>query len=141
MLVGDALLRNDDPIAARNRVDHRGADTAGGGSARQHHGVASMPDHQRLQVGFMEGGCHALVDDDVADMVDLEPVVEFGPPRADLDVLKRIRRIGARPPYAAILAGLHVGNVSPNDRNPVDAAEICEFVHVIELLRDPSRMN
>src|SRR6478736_6945499 len=88
VLVGDALLRNDDPITARNRVDHRRPDPAGGGSARQHHGVALMPSHQRLKMGFMKGGSHALVDDDVADMVDLEPVVEFGPTRADLDVLK-----------------------------------------------------
>jgi hypothetical protein len=65
----------------------------------------------------------------------LEPVVELRAPRAGLDVLQRVGRVGARAPHAAVLARLHVGDVGPDHRQLLRAEGARELVHVVELLR------
>ena len=94
-----------------------------------------MKVEHRAQVGLKKSRGHALVDDDVALVVDHQPVVKLGAAAADLDVLQRIGRVGAGAPHATVFARVHVGHIGPDHWKAARAKLGRQRVHVLELAR------
>ena len=83
----------------------------------------------------MEGRSHALVDDHIALVIDLQAVIELRAARADLDVLQRVGGVGAGAPDATVLARFHVGHIGPHHRSALGAQGVGDLVHIGQLLR------
>eukprot|EP00966_Prymnesium_polylepis_P087976 2035387-Prymnesium_polylepis.1 len=134
MLVRDALDWHDRAVAAREGVDGGGADAAAGGAARDDHGAHLVPHQQRLQRLLKEGGRHLFEVDGVDGSVDAHALVKLGAGGAELDVLERVGRVGARAPHARVRRVVHVRDVRPHDRQAARARERRELVDVVDLV-------
>ena len=133
VLVGNALLRHDRPVAVRQRGDRRGAHATGGAAAGEDHGVHLVPDQQRGYQAVVKDAGHALVDHGVALAVHDQPRVEFRAGVALLDVLEGILGIGARAPHAGVVGVAHVGDIGPDHRHVPVARQRRQAVDVVDL--------
>src|SRR5215831_1206607 len=134
VLVGHAFFRDDRAIAVREAIDNGSAHATRSGTTRDDQRVAAMEGEQRGELRLVKGGGHSLVDDDVAPFVDHQAIVKLGTARANLDVLKRVGRVGPRSPNAAVLPGLHVGDVGPDDWQSLFTCKHGKLIDIVELL-------